>query len=195
MSVAGPDIRTAFASFFQKNGHLLLSSAPLVPHGDRSLLFTVAGMVPLKAYFLGQDTSPAGRLTSCQKCFRTEDLEQVGFTARHHTFFEMLGNFSIGDYYKDEAIAYAFSFLTRDLGLDPRRLAFTIHPDDEVARKAWKKVAAVGDDRIVPLSENFWEMGKGLPGPCGYDSELFWDTEKTCSCGRSNCQPGCDGDR
>ncbi len=166
-------IRTLFLQFFQARGHLLVPSASLVPHDDPSLLLVGAGMVPFKPYFLGRQEPPAPRLTSCQRAFRTVDIDEVGSSPRHDTFFEMLGNFSFGSYFKEEAIAFAFEFLVDDLGLDAGRLHYSVHPDDLESERLWRKVAGVGPDRIVALEDNFWQAGP--TGPCGVDSEIYYD--------------------
>lgn len=189
------DIRERFLRYFEERGHQRLPSSSLIPHDDPSLLFTVAGMVPLKAFFLGERVPPAARATTCQKVFRTVDIEEVGRTPRHCTFFEMLGNFSFGDYFKEGAITLAWEFLTGPLGLPVDRLWPSIHPGDAAALTLWKDTIGVPDDRIIRLEDNFWETGAGLPGPCGYDSEIYWDRQRDCSCGRPTCLPGCDGDR
>ncbi len=166
-------IRAQFLDFFQERGHLLVPSAPLVPRDDPSLLLVSAGMVPFKPYFLGLREPPAERLTSCQKSFRTVDIEEVGNSSHHDTFFEMLGNFSFGAYFKAEAIGYAHSLLTQGFGLDPARLHFSVHPQDEDSVQLWRKVAGVEESRIVRLEDNFWQAGP--TGPYGVDSEIFYD--------------------
>lgn len=167
------DIREGFLKFFESKNHLRLKSSSLIPK-DPTLLFTGAGMVPLKAYFLQEETPPSLRITTVQKCVRTNDIEQVGFTPRHHTFFEMLGNFSIGDYFKEEAIAWALEFSTKNLGLPLEKLWVTIYKDDAEAKEIWKKVG-ISEERIIPLGEedNFWTMGP--VGPCGPCSEIYFD--------------------
>ncbi|HVA21322.1 MAG TPA: alanine--tRNA ligase [Candidatus Micrarchaeia archaeon] len=166
-------IRERFFDFFTARGHQRIPSASLVPEHDPSLLLVSAGMVPLKPYFLGLREPPATRLASCQKSFRTSDIEEVGRTPRHDTFFEMLGNFSFGDYFKAEAIGYARAFLVDELGLDPGRLLASVHPDDGEARAAWTAVGGVPADRVVALADNFWQAGE--TGPCGTDSEVYYD--------------------
>jgi alanyl-tRNA synthetase len=166
-------IRAQFLDFFQERGHLLVASAPLVPRDDPSLLLVSAGMVPFKPYFLGVREPPAESLTSCQKSFRTVDIEEVGSSPRHDTFFEMLGNFSFGAYFKAEAISYAHLLLTEGFGLDPDRLHYTVHPDDQDSAALWQKVAGVSESRIVRLEDNFWQAGP--TGPCGVDSEIHYD--------------------
>jgi alanyl-tRNA synthetase len=173
------EIRRAFLDFFQKNGHTAVSSAPLVPYNDPSLLFTTAGMVPFKDIFLGKKKSEFVTAASSQKCIRAggkhNDLEQVGHTLRHHTFFEMLGNFSFGDYFKEMAIVYAWDFLTKILQINPERLLVTIYHTDEEARKLWKKISGLPESKIISIAtqDNFWSMGD--TGPCGPCSEIFYD--------------------
>jgi len=173
------EIRKAFLDYFRKEGHEVVPSAPLVPRNDPSLMFTNAGMVPFKNVFTGQETRPYTTAASSQKCVRAggkhNDLDNVGYTARHHTFFEMLGNFSFGDYFKERAILLAWEFLTKDLGLDKKRLVITVYHDDEDAYRFWSKLTGFGDDKIlrIPTSDNFWQMGD--TGPCGPCSEIFYD--------------------
>ncbi|NBC20947.1 MAG: alanine--tRNA ligase [Alphaproteobacteria bacterium] len=172
-------LRESFLSFFESEGHLRKASAPLVPENDPTLLFVNAGMVPFKNVFTGAEKADAARAVSAQKCLRAggkhNDLDNVGYTARHHTFFEMLGNFSFGDYFKPEAIDLAWRFVTRELGLPPERLLVTVYAEDAEARDLWKKVSGLPEDRIVPIatSDNFWSMGE--TGPCGPSSEIFFD--------------------
>ena len=172
-------LRESFLSFFEKNGHVRRSSAPLVPENDPTLLFVNAGMVPFKNIFTGAETPFAPRAVTSQKCVRAggkhNDLDNVGYTARHHTFFEMLGNFSFGDYFKDEAIAYGWEYVTKELGLSPEKLLVTVYSEDEEAASIWKKVSGFSDDKIIriPTSDNFWSMGD--TGPCGPCSEIFYD--------------------
>ncbi|MCU0732101.1 MAG: alanine--tRNA ligase, partial [Hyphomonas sp.] len=173
------EIRETFLSFFEKNGHTRRPSAPLVPQNDPTLLFVNAGMVPFKNIFTGAETPFAPRATTSQKCVRAggkhNDLDNVGYTARHHTFFEMLGNFSFGDYFKDDAIRLAWELITKDYGLDPKRLLVTVYAEDDEAAAIWKKVAGFPDSKIIriPTSDNFWSMGD--TGPCGPCSEIFFD--------------------
>ncbi|HLG51449.1 MAG TPA: alanine--tRNA ligase-related protein, partial [Chloroflexota bacterium] len=183
------EIRNAFLRFFQQKDHIVLPSSSLVPEGDPSLLLTNAGMVQIKPYFLGQATPPGPRLASVQKCFRTVDIETVG-NERNLTFFEMLGNFSVGDYFKEGAIAFAWEFLTQQAGFDPKRLWPTIYPDDEEAFAAWQRVTGVPAERIIRLPDNWWEAGP--VGPNGPDSEIYYDRGPEFGCGRPTCQPGCD---
>lgn len=188
----GNDIREAYLSFFEtKKDHLRLKSFPLIPKDDPSLLLIGAGMAPLKPYFTGKVEPPCHRITTSQKCIRTGDIENVGHTARHHTFFEMLGNFSFGDYFKKEAITWAWEFLTEVIKLDKSRLYVTIYPDDKEAYEYWNKLMGVPDNHIYPLSDNFWEIGEG---PCGPDSEIFYDQGEEFGTDPEN-QMGGDGDR
>jgi alanyl-tRNA synthetase len=168
------EIRESYLKFFEDKGHLRLKSASLIPK-DPTLLFTAAGMVPLKAYYLGEEEPPRRRLTTVQKCLRTNDVDNVGYTTRHHTFFEMLGNFSIGDYFKEEAIPWAYEFVTEVLGLPEEKLWITIYKDDLESKGIWKKVG-IPEERIIPLGEddNFWTMG--AVGPCGPCSEIYYDS-------------------
>ncbi|HXH83922.1 MAG TPA: alanine--tRNA ligase [Candidatus Tectomicrobia bacterium] len=202
--MTGADIREAFLRYFERNGHTRVRSSSLVPASDPTLLFTNAGMVQFKAVFLGEERRAYSRATTCQKCVRAggkhNDLENVGRTARHHTFFEMLGNFSFGDYFKAEAIAYAWEFLTRELGLDRRRLKATVYRDDDDAFALWKKVAGLRDDEILRLGEedNFWAMGD--TGPCGPCSEVHVHQGDHLPCaevaaGRPCLGPACECDR
>ena len=173
------EIRTAFVEFFERHDHRHLPGSPLVPHNDPTLLFTNAGMVQFKDIFLGREKPPHPRAVTVQRCLRAggkhNDLENVGYTARHHTFFEMLGNFSFGDYFKHEAVRLAWEFVTKDLGLPRERLLVTIYEDDDEAAECWKEVAGLDDSRITRLgaTSNFWSMGD--TGPCGPCSEIFYD--------------------
>ncbi|MBI3079072.1 MAG: alanine--tRNA ligase, partial [Deltaproteobacteria bacterium] len=193
------ELRQAFLRFFQDRGHTIVPSSPLVPKGDPTLLFTNAGMVQFKAVFLGHEPREYTRATSCQKCVRAggkhNDLENVGHTARHHTFFEMLGNFSFGDYFKAEAVVYAWEFLTGTLGLPADRLYVTIFREDEEAWRLWQEKVGVPADRIYRMGEqdSFWAMGD--TGPCGPCSEVLIDQGPELSCGRPTCGVGCDCDR
>jgi alanyl-tRNA synthetase len=200
----GHALRERFLRYFEQNGHTVVRSSPLVPAQDPTLLFTNAGMVQFKAVFLGEERRDYVRATTCQKCVRAggkhNDLENVGRTVRHHTFFEMLGNFSFGDYFKAEAIAYAWEFLTRELGLPPGRLWATVFTDDDEAFGLWKRVAGLGDDRILRLGEkdNFWAMGD--TGPCGPCSEVHYHQGDDLPCaeaaaGRPCLGPACECDR
>jgi alanyl-tRNA synthetase len=192
--VRSPEIRERFLHYFERRGHKRLPSAPLVTQDDPTVLFTVAGMVPLKPYFLGLRPPPAPRATSCQKCFRTDDIEEVG-DASHHTFFEMLGNFSFGDYFKEQAIPLAWELLTQEFGLDPDRLWPSVHPGDAAAEEIWVRAIGVPRERVSHLEDNWWQPGP--TGPCGFDSEVYFDWGAPCSCGRSDCRPdsACGGDR
>ncbi|MBX6351827.1 MAG: alanine--tRNA ligase [Thermoflavifilum sp.] len=186
-------IRRMYKQFFADRGHLVFPSASLVPHDDPTLLWINAGMAPLKPYFDGREIPEKPRIVSSQKCIRTNDIENVGYTARHHTFFEMLGNFSFGDYFKREAITWAWEFLTKHLELDPDRLSVTIHKDDDEAYAVWHHEVGLPDERIVRGDEdNFWEIGEGPCGPC---SEIFYDRGEAFGCGSPDCGPGCDCDR
>ena len=188
----GNDIREAYLSFFEtKKEHLRLKSFPLIPKDDPSLLLIGAGMAPLKPYFTGKVEPPCHRVTTSQKCIRTGDIENVGRTARHHTFFEMLGNFSFGDYFKKEAIAWAWEFLTEVIKLESSRLYVTIYPDDRESYDYWHDMIGLPESHIYPLSDNFWEIGEG---PCGPDSEIFYDQGEEFGTDPEN-QMGGDGDR
>ncbi len=197
--LSGPEVRQSFLDYFASRGHAIVPSSSLVPREDPTLLFTNAGMVQFKDCFLGLDQRGYNRATSCQKCVRAggkhNDLENVGRTARHHTFFEMLGNFSFGDYFKEEAIAYAWEWMTVDLGMPPERLWATIYKDDDEACELWQKVAGLPADRIVRLGkeDNFWAMGD--TGPCGPCSEIIIDQGPEVGCGRPTCDIKCDCDR
>ena len=188
----GNDIRENYLSFFEnKKDHLRLKSFSLIPKDDPSLLLIGAGMAPLKPYFTGKVEPPKHRVTTSQKCIRTGDIENVGHTARHHTFFEMLGNFSFGDYFKKEAITWAWEFLTEVLMLDKSRLYVTIYPDDKEAYGYWHDLVGIPESHIYPLEDNFWEIGEG---PCGPDSEIFYDQGEEFGTDPEN-QMGGDGDR
>ncbi|MDP1616872.1 alanine--tRNA ligase [Phenylobacterium sp.] len=189
-------IRSTFIDFFKGRDHLVIPSAPLVPQNDPTLMFVNAGMVPFKNYFTGAETPPAPRAVSVQKCVRAggkhNDLDNVGYTGRHQTFFEMLGNFSFGDYFKEGAIELAWELMTKDIGLDPARLMVTIAPDDDDAAALWRKIAGLPDSRIVRLEENFWSMGD--TGPCGTNTEIFYDHGDHVAGGPPG-SPDEDGDR
>lgn len=189
--MTGNEIRKAYLDFFQSKGHLALESFSLVPDNDPSLLLIGAGMAPLKPFFTGKLVPPRTRITTSQKSMRTGDLDNVGRTARHQTFFEMLGNFSFGDYFKQEAIAWAWELLTEVYELDKDRLYVTIYPDDEEAHARWLEMG-VPESHITRLEDNFWEIGEG---PCGPDSEIFFDQGEAYGCGSHDCGPGCDCDR
>ena len=188
------EIREKYLSYFESKGHLRLPSFPLVPQNDASLLLINAGMAPLKPYFTGKEIPPKSRVTTCQKCIRTPDIERVGKTARHGTFFEMLGNFSFGDYFKPEATAWAWEFITKVLELPVDRLWVTIYEDDDEAFKLWTENVGVSPDRIVRMGkeDNFWEIGTGPCGPC---SEIHYDRGPEYGCGKPDCAIGCDCDR
>jgi len=187
-------LRESFLEFFAGREHLRLPSASLIPVDDPTLLLIGAGMAPFKPYFRGDETPPAPRVTTCQKCVRADDIDLVGHTARHHTFFEMLGNFSFGDYFKSEACAWAWEYLTKTVGLASERLWVTIHSEDEEADAIWQNEVGVPAQRIVRLSDNFWGP-IGLTGPCGPCSEICYDQGPQVGCGRPECAPGCDCDR
>ncbi len=188
------DLREKFLKFFESKGHLSRKSYSLVPENDKSLLLIVAGMAPLKKYFTGEEEPPRRRMATCQKCIRTNDIEHVGFTARHGTFFEMLGNFSFGDYFKEEALTWAWEFLTEVLEIPADLLWPSIYEEDDEAYHIWKDKIGVREDHIVRLgkADNFWEHGSGPCGPC---SEIYFDRGEKYGCGSENCRPGCDCDR
>lgn len=188
------ELREKFLSFFESKGHLRLSSFPLIPKDDNSLLLINSGMAPMKKYFTGEITPPSKRVTTCQKCIRTPDIERVGITARHGTFFEMLGNFSFGDYFKHEVTQWAWEFCTKTLELPVDKLWVTIYQDDDEAFDIWTKEVGVSADRIVRLGkeDNFWEHGAGPCGPC---SEIYFDRGEKYSCGSPTCGVGCECDR
>ncbi len=187
-------LRKMFLEFFESKGHLAMKSFSLVPHNDKSLLLINSGMVPLKPYFTGQEIPPRRRVTTCQKCIRTGDVENVGKTARHGTFFEMLGNFSFGDYFKNEAIEWSWEFLTEVVGLDPDRLYPSIYEEDEEAFEIWNKKMGIPAERIFRFgkADNFWEHGSGPCGPC---SEIYYDRGEKYGCGSPDCTVGCECDR
>ena len=188
------DLREKYLSFFESKGHLRLGSFSLVPNNDKSLLLINSGMAPMKKYFTGEVTPPSTRVTTCQKCIRTPDLERVGHTARHGTFFEMLGNFSFGDYFKNEAIPWAWEFLTKTLEIPENLLWPSIYEEDDEAYAIWRDVIGVPEEHIVRLgkADNFWEHGTGPCGPC---SEIYFDRGEKYGCGSPDCKPGCDCDR
>ncbi len=188
------DLREKYLSFFESKGHLRLPSYPLVPINDKSLLLINSGMAPMKKFFTGEEEPPRNRVTTCQKCIRTPDLERVGHTARHGTFFEMLGNFSFGDYFKDEAIPWAWEFLTETLEIPKDLLWPSIYESDEEAYGIWVNKVGVDPARVVRLgkADNFWEHGTGPCGPC---SEIYFDRGLKYGCGSPDCKPGCDCDR
>ena len=194
------ELRRMYLEFFESKGHLKMNSFSLVPHNDNSLLLINAGMAPLKPYFTGQEIPPRRRVTTCQKCIRTGDIENVGKTARHLTFFEMLGNFSFGDYFKHEAIAWSWEFLTKVLGLEEDRLYPSIYGEDDEAFAIWNKEVGVPAERITRFyrdpetgaCDNFWEHGAGPCGPC---SEIYYDRGEKYGCGSPDCKVGCECDR
>ncbi len=188
------ELRKMFLDFFESKEHLAMKSFSLVPHNDKSLLLINSGMAPLKPYFTGAEIPPKKRVTTCQKCIRTGDIENVGKTARHGTFFEMLGNFSFGDYFKREAIAWSWEFLTEVVGLDPERLYPSVYVDDQEAFDIWNKEMGIAPERIFKFgkADNFWEHGSGPCGPC---SEIYYDRGEKYGCGKPDCTVGCDCDR
>ncbi len=188
------ELRERYLSFFESKGHLRMASAPLVPKNDPSLLLINSGMAPLKPYFTGQEEPPRKRVTTCQKCIRTPDIENVGKTARHGTYFEMLGNFSFGDYFKKEAIPWAWEFCTQDLKMPVDKLWVTIYEDDDEAFEIWNKDIGLPPERIVRMGkkDNFWEHGTGPCGPC---SEIYFDRGPEKGCGSPDCKVGCECDR
>lgn len=188
------ELRRMFLEFFESKDHLAMKSFSLVPHNDNSLLLINSGMAPLKPYFTGQEIPPRKRVTTCQKCIRTGDIENIGKTARHGTFFEMLGNFSFGDYFKHEAIAWTWEFLTEVVGLDPRRLYPSVYLEDDEAYTIWNQEIGIPAERIYRFGkeDNFWEHGSGPCGPC---SEVYYDRGEKYGCGKPDCQVGCDCDR
>ena len=188
------ELRRMFLEFFESKGHLKMNSFSLVPHNDNSLLLINSGMAPLKPYFTGQEIPPRRRVTTCQKCIRTGDIENIGKTARHGTFFEMLGNFSFGDYFKTEAIHWSWEFLTEVVGLDADRLYPSVYQDDDEAFEIWNKEIGIAEDRIFRFGkeDNFWEHGAGPCGPC---SEIYYDRGEKYGCGKPGCTVGCECDR
>ncbi len=188
------ELRTMFLDFFASKDHLIMPSFSLVPHNDNSLLLINAGMAPLKPYFTGAEIPPRKRVATCQKCIRTGDIENVGKNARHGTFFEMLGNFSFGDYFKKEAIEWSWEFLTEVVGLDPQRLYPSVYLDDDEAWELWNKDIGIPEEKIFRFGkeDNFWEHGAGPCGPC---SEIYYDRGEKYGCGKPTCTVGCDCDR
>ncbi len=188
------EIRERFLTFFEGKEHLRLPSFPLLPKNDNSLLLINAGMAPLKPYFTGKEVPPKKRITTCQKCIRTPDIENVGKTARHGTFFEMLGNFSFGDYFKHEVIPWAWEFCTKEMNLPVDRLYVSVYQDDDEAYEIWTKQVGVAEDHMVRFGkeDNFWEIGTGLCGPC---SEIYFDRGVEHGCGKPDCKVGCECDR
>ena len=187
-------IREKYLSFFESKGHLRLPSFSLVPKNDPSILLINAGMTPLKPYFTGAQTPPSPRVTTCQKCIRTPDIERVGKTSRHGTYFEMLGNFSFGDYFKKEIIPWAWEFCTKVLEMPEDRLFVTVYLDDDEAYEIWQNDVGLPASKIFRLgkADNFWEHGVGPCGPC---SEIYYDRGADKSCEKPDCQVGCDCDR
>ena len=188
------ELREMFLSFFESKGHLRLPSFSLVPQNDKSILLINAGMTPMKPWFKGEEEPPRRRVCTCQKCIRTGDIENVGKTARHGTYFEMLGNFSFGDYFKHEAIAWSWEFLTEVVGLEPDRLYPSIYLNDDEAFDIWNKEVGIPAERIFRFGkeDNFWEHGSGPCGPC---SEIYYDRGPEFGCGKPGCTVGCDCDR
>ncbi|MEF9983191.1 MAG: alanine--tRNA ligase [Oscillospiraceae bacterium] len=188
------ELREKFLKFYESKGHTILASAPLIPKDDASLLLINSGMAPLKKYFLGLETPPNTKVTTCQKCIRTPDIERVGKTARHGTYFEMLGNFSFGDYFKEEATTWAWEFITQELKMPVDKVWVSIYEDDDETFKIWTERRGVSPDHIVRLGkeDNFWEHGSGPCGPC---SELYYDRGEKYGCGSATCGVGCDCDR
>ena len=188
------ELRKMFLDYFESKDHLVMKSFSLVPHNDNSLLLINSGMAPLKPYFTGQEIPPRKRVTTCQKCIRTGDIENIGKTARHGTFFEMLGNFSFGDYFKREAISYSWEFLTKTVGLSPDRLYPSVYEHDDEAFDIWNKEMGIAPERIFKFgkADNFWEHGSGPCGPC---SEIYYDRGEKYGCGKPECTVGCECDR
>lgn len=188
------ELREMFLSFFEEKGHLRLPSYPLIPRDDPSLLLINSGMAPMKTWFTGEQEPPSKRVCTCQKCIRTGDIENVGKTSRHGTYFEMLGNFSFGDYFKHDAIVWCWEFLTDRLKMDPDHLYPSVYVEDDQAFEIWEKVVGIAPDRIYKLGreDNFWDHGSGPCGPC---SEVYFDRGKVHGCGKTTCAPGCDCDR
>lgn len=192
IEMTGQELRQSFLDFFKSKEHLILPSAPLIPENDPTLLLIGAGMAPFKPFFTGKLTPPSYRIVTCQKCIRTGDIENVGRTARHHTFFEMLGNFSFGDYFKKESISWGWEYLTKVLEMPADKLWITIYTDDDEAFGIWHNDIGIPAERIVRMEDNFWEIG---PGPCGPCSEIYIDLGEERGCGSPDCKVGCDCDR
>ena len=188
------ELRKMYLDFFESKGHLVMPSFSLVPQNDKSLLLINAGMAPLKPYFTGQEIPPRKRVATCQKCIRTGDIENVGKTSRHGTFFEMLGNFSFGDYFKKEAIAWSWEFLTKVLEIPEERLYPSVYQEDDEAYDIWKNDIGIAPERIFRFGkeDNFWEHGAGPCGPC---SEIYYDRGEKYGCGKPDCTVGCECDR
>ncbi len=187
----GDEIRTSFLKYFEEKEHKVIPSSSLIPRDDPTLLLTTAGMVQIKPYFLGLEPPPKPRLASCQKCFRTTDIESVG-DSKHLTFFEMLGNFSVGDYFKKEAVAWGWEYVTGRLKIPPEKLWITIFRDDDEAFGIWRKIG-IPESKIVRMGEkdNFWGPA-GDSGPCGPCSEIHYDYGEKAGCGKPSCNPSCD---
>jgi alanyl-tRNA synthetase len=190
--LTGNELRTKFLRFFASKDHLILPSHSLIPENDPSLLLIGAGMAPFKPFFTGKMAPPHPRVVTSQRCVRTGDIENVGRTARHHTFFEMLGKFSFGDYFKQEAIVWAWEFITEELHLPKEKLWITIHTHDDEAFAIWHESVGLPPERIIRLADNFWEIGTGPCGPC---SEIYVDLGEERGCGNPDCGVGCDCDR
>ena len=190
--MTGKEVAESFLKFFESKGHLAMPSFSLIPENDPTLLMIGAGMAPLKPFFTGKLKPPCPRVTTNQRCVRTGDIENVGRTARHHTAFMMLGNFSFGDYFKADAIAWAWEYLTEICGLPKEKLWVSIYPNDDEAKEIWLQQPGLNPEHIVKLDDNFWEIG---PGPCGPDSEIYIDLGEERGCGKETCAPGCDCDR
>ena len=188
------EIRKSFTDFFESKGHYVGKSSSLIPKNDKSLLLINSGMAPLKNYFSGVEVPPRNRMSTVQKCIRTGDIENVGKTARHGTFFEMMGNFSFGDYFKEDAIKWAWEFVTKHLEIPEEKIWATVYLNDDEARDLWLKYSTIPQERIVRLGkdDNFWEIGLGPCGPC---SELYYDRGEEYGCDNPDCKPGCDCDR
>ena len=188
------ELRDMFRDFFVSKDHYPGGSSSLIPRNDKSLLIINSGMAPLKPYFAGTETPPKKRMTTCQKCIRTNDIENVGKTARHGTFFEMLGNFSFGDYFKKESLQWGWEFCTEWLEMPKDKLWATIYENDDEAFEIWRDIIGMPEERIVRLGkdDNFWEIGLGPCGPC---SEIYYDRGPEWGCGKPDCKPGCDCDR
>ncbi|HEY6115145.1 MAG TPA: alanine--tRNA ligase-related protein, partial [Candidatus Dormibacteraeota bacterium] len=185
--MTGNEIRRRFLEHFASREHLVLPSAPLVPHGDPSTLFISAGMQPLQPYYLGFSRPPAPRLASSQKCLRTGDIDEVGKTDRHNTFFEMLGNFApTGDYFKETAIPLAWELVTEGFGMPVDRLRVTVHPSDDESFQLWTTKTAIPAEHVTRLGDNWWGLGRG---PCGPDTEIWWDRGREAGCGQPDCHP------
>ena len=193
IKMTGAEIRERFLSFFESRGHTIVPSSSLVPRNDPTVLLTTAGMQQMIPFFLGRETPPAIRLASAQKCFRTTDIDEVG-DERHLTFFEMMGNFSVGDYFKREAITWAWELLTQELGLPAERLYPTVHPEDDEAPPLWEEITGKNRESITRLEDNWWGP-PGASGPCGPDSEIYYDRGVEHGCGRADCAPGCECER